>query len=140
VDGTVVVCPSCSAKARVRPAAPGRPRCPKCGAYLPWIAVADDDAFATEARAPVPVLVDLWADWCGPCRAVEPVLERLATRQAGKLKVLKVDVDRSPAVAARFDAASIPLLVLLRDGAEVKRVLGAHPLPALEALLVPYLE
>jgi thioredoxin 1 len=86
-----------------------------------------------------PVIVDFWAEWCGPCHAVAPVLERLAARHAGSLKVVKVDVDRSPGLAARFQASSIPLLVLVRDGAELERIVGAQPLPALEAFLAPHL-
>lgn len=135
----VVDCSSCGRRARVREAAPGLPRCPGCGVYLPWLVEADERSFADEARAPVPVLVDLWAPWCGPCRAVAPVLERLAVRQAGKLKVVKVNTDESPGLAVRFDASSIPLLVLLRDGEPVERIVGAQPLPALEARLAPFL-
>jgi thioredoxin 2 len=101
---------------------------------------ADEAGFEAEARAPVPVLVDLWATWCGPCHAVAPVLERLAARHAGRIKVVKVDVDASPALAARFDASSIPLLVVLRNGEPVERIVGAQPLPALEARLAPYLD
>lgn len=123
----------------MRPAAPGAPKCPGCGAFLPWIVAADESSFAAETTTPLPVLVDLWAEWCGPCRAVAPVLERLAQRHGGRLKVVKVDVDRCPGLAQRFAAASIPLLVLLRDGHEVERIVGAQPLPALEALLSPHL-
>ena len=75
----------------------------------------------------VPVVVDLWAPWCGPCRMIAPVLEDLAARYAGRLKVVKVNVDEQPALGARFDARSIPLLVVLRDGREVGRVLGSRP-------------
>jgi thioredoxin 2 len=139
VAGSVVACPSCGTKSRVRQAAPGLPRCPSCKAYLPWLVEADDAGFADEAGAPVPVLVDLWAPWCGPCHAVAPVLERLAARHAGRLKVVKVNVDESPGLAARFDAASIPLLVLLRGGEPVERIVGAQPLPALEARLAAHL-
>jgi thioredoxin len=85
------------------------------------------------------VLVDFWAPWCGPCHAVAPVLERLAARHAGKLKVVKVNVDENPGLAARFAAHGIPLLVVLRDGVEAQRIVGAQPLPALESLLAPHL-
>ncbi len=85
------------------------------------------------------MLVDLWAPWCGPCQAVAPVLERLAARHAGKIKIVKVNTDESPQLALRFDASSIPLLVVLRDGEEQARIVGAQPLPALEARLAPFL-
>jgi thioredoxin 2 len=123
----------------VREAAPGLPRCPGCGAYLPWLVEAGEESFESEARAPVPVLVDLWAPWCGPCLAVTPVLERLAARHAGRVKVVKVNTDESPGLARRFEASSIPLLVVLRDGEVVERIVGAQPLPALEARLAPFL-
>jgi thioredoxin 2 len=87
----------------------------------------------------VPVLVDLWAAWCGPCRAVGPELERLAQRHAGRLKVLKVDIDANPGLAARFAVQSIPLLIVLQDGREVDRIVGALPLAALEQRLGPVL-
>ena len=137
--GTVVACPSCGKNARVRPGAPGVPKCPACGTRLPWIVAADESSFDDEVRGPVASLVDFWAPWCGPCHAVAPVLERLAARHAGALKVVKVNVDESPALAARFAAASIPLLVLLSDGEERERIVGAQPLPALEAFLAPHL-
>jgi len=132
---SVVTCPSCGTKARVREAAPGLPRCPRCKAYLPWLVETGESGFELEAAAPVPVLVDLWAEWCAPCLAVAPVLERLAVRQAGRIKVVKVNVDESPTLAARFGASSIPLLVVLRGGEVAERILGAQPLPALEARL-----
>jgi thioredoxin 2 len=139
VAASVAECPSCGKKSRIRPAAPGLPRCSACKAYLPWLLETDEVGFEAEADAPVPVLVDLWAPWCGPCHAVAPVLERLAARHAGRLKVVKVNVDESPALASRFDASSIPLLVVLRGGDAVERIVGAQPLPALEARLAPYL-
>jgi len=135
----VVECPSCGKRARVREAAPGLPRCPGCGSYLPWLVEADEATFADETRAPVPVVVDLWADWCAPCHALAPVLERLAARHAGKIKIVKVNTDENRSLALRFDASSIPLLVVLRGGEEQARIVGAQPLPALEARLAPFL-
>lgn len=124
---------------RVREAAPGLPRCPGCGSYVPWLVEVGEATFDVEAQAPVPVLVDLWAPWCAPCQAAAPVLERLAARHAGKIKVVKVNTDESPRLAARFDASSIPLLVVLRGGEVRERIVGAQPLPALEARLAPFL-
>jgi thioredoxin 2 len=106
---------------------------------LPWLVDADTDAFDLEATASVPVVVDLWAPWCGPCRMIGPVLRDLAQRHAGHLKVIKVNVDENPALAGRFRARSIPLLVVLRDGREVDRIVGALPWPALEARVSPWL-
>ena len=72
---------------------------------------AGEDDFAEEVRAPVPVVVDLWAPWCGPCRMVSPALEALARSHAGRVKLVKVDVDRAPGVAARFEVMGIPILM-----------------------------
>jgi thioredoxin 2 len=81
------------------------------------------------------VLVDLWAPWCGPCRMVAPVLEKMAQEFAGQLKVVKVNVDESPRVSQRFQASSIPMLLFLRDGQLVDKVVGAQPDHALRAKL-----
>jgi thioredoxin 2 len=131
----VVSCASCGTKNRLRPTPSGTPRCARCKARLPWLVAADESSFAAEVRASVPVLVDFWAPWCGPCRIVEPALEQLASERAGALKVVKVNVDENPALARRFGAMSIPLLVVIRDGEEVDRVAGALPKAQLEARL-----
>jgi thioredoxin 2 len=136
----ILACPRCGARNRVGPIAHGAPRCAKCKAMLPWLVPAGAADFDAEATASVPVVVDLWAPWCGPCRMIAPVLEDLAARHAGRLKVLKVNVDEEPALGARFDARSIPLLVVLQGGREVDRIVGALPRPALEARLRPVLE
>ena len=100
---------------------------------------AGDADFEREVAASVPVLVDLWAPWCGPCRMVTPALERLAERHAQRLKLVKVNVDEAPAVAARYAATSIPTLVLLDGGRERDRIVGALPEAQIEARLAPHL-
>jgi thioredoxin 2 len=100
---------------------------------------ADAETFTAETRASVPVVVDFWASWCGPCRMIAPVLEDLAAQNAGRLKVVKVDVDANPALAVQYGAQSIPLLVVMRDGREVDRIVGALPRAALEQRLGPVL-
>src|SRR4051794_3245354 len=111
--GTVVRCPSCGTRNRLRPSAEGVPRCARCKTPLPWLVDATEATFDEETRASVPVVVDFWAAWCGPCRMIAPVLERLAREEAGRIKVVKVDVDADGALAQRYQAASIPLLVVL---------------------------
>ncbi len=128
----VVRCLKCSTKNRVPLSAAGAPKCGKCGAALPWVTEAgDDDYDEVVGQATLPVLVDLWAEWCGPCRMVSPALEQLASEMAGQLKLVKVNVDESPALAQRFDARSIPTLLLVKRGLVVSRQVGAAPLPAL---------
>ncbi|MDA0165015.1 thioredoxin [Solirubrobacter ginsenosidimutans] len=136
---SILACPSCGARNRVGPIERGTPQCARCKTMLPWLVEADSETFAAEVTSSVPVVVDLWAPWCGPCRMIAPVLEDLAGRHAGKVKVVKVNVDDEPALAARFDARSIPLLVVLDGGREIDRIVGALPRPALESRLAPVL-
>jgi thioredoxin 2 len=132
VESSVVECAVCHRKNRVPEAARGVPHCGQCRAPLPWISEAGDDSFADVVEAStVPVLVDLWAPWCGPCRMVSPALERLAREMAGELKLVKVNVDEAPGVAGRFSVQGIPTLVLMNRGAETSRQVGAAPEPAL---------
>ena len=128
----VVACPSCGRRNRVPSAASGHPSCASCHAPLPWLVEASDTDFATVVSGPTPVLVDLWAPWCGPCRMVSPAVEQVGIRLAGRLKVVKVDVDRSPGVSARYGVQAIPTLLLLQDGEERSRQVGALPAPALQ--------
>lgn len=123
----VTACPSCGTKNRVPTASKGRPQCASCHEPLPWLVDAVDDNLDAALAAPQLVLVDLWAPWCGPCRAVAPVLERLAVRYAGRVKVVKVNVDDNPHTASRYDARSIPTLVIARNGRTVDRLVGAQP-------------
>jgi thioredoxin 2 len=129
---TTIVCPHCGRENRVPAAAEGTPRCGNCHQPLPWIADAGDGDFHEVAeQAAVPVLVDLWAAWCGPCRMVSPALEQLATERAGQVKLVKVDVDKAPGLSQRFDVKAVPTLLVLRDGEVLARQAGAAPTPAL---------
>jgi thioredoxin 2 len=123
----VVACPSCGAKNRVPQVSSGHPRCAKCRTDLPWVVDADDEEFDRAVDTRRLVVVDLWAPWCGPCRMVAPVLETMAHEFAGRLKVVKVNVDESPRLAQRFEAMSIPMLVFVRDGRLLETVVGAQP-------------
>lgn len=125
-------CPNCGRLNRVPAAAQGKPRCGHCHGGLPWIADAGDEDFAEVAeRASIPVLVDMWATWCGPCRMVSPALEQLATERAGQVKLVKVDIDAAPRLAARFSIQAVPTLMVLYRGEVIARQPGAAPLPAL---------
>lgn len=129
---TVVACGECGRKNRVPAAASGVPRCGHCNRWLPWITEATDVTFAEVAEQAKPfVIVDLWATWCGPCRMVSPELEKVAAEMAGRVKLVKVDVDRSPQLAQRFEVQAVPTLMVLNGGQVVARKSGAAPAPAI---------
>ncbi len=138
--GTIISCPNCGTKNRVPASPSGTPRCSVCHTLLPWIVEADPDGFDREIASSLPVLVDFWAPWCGPCRMVSPLVERIGRESAGRLKVVKLNVDDAPAIAERYSVRGIPLLVLFRDGAEIDRLVGAVPYPRLREWLEPHLE
>jgi thioredoxin 2 len=129
----IVACGSCGKKNRLPASAPGTPRCASCHADLAWLVEAGEDDFAAAADSRVPVLVELWAPWCGPCRMVAPGVERAAVDFAGWLKVVKVNVDEAPGVSARFGVQGIPTLLVLRHGEPVARQVGALPADRLVA-------
>jgi thioredoxin 2 len=135
-NSTVISCAACSTKNRVPWTARGVPRCGKCKAALPWVAEAGDDTFADVAGAStLPVLVDIWAPWCGPCRMVSPVLQRLAEQLAGQIKLVKVNADDAPQVSAKFGVQAIPTLLVMQNGEVLSRRTGAAPEPELRRWL-----
>ncbi|MEV6782135.1 thioredoxin [Streptomyces sp. NPDC051098] len=132
IRAATVSCTACGHKNRVPSAAEGIPRCGNCRTQLPWITDAGDDDFAEVAEKATPfVLVDLWATWCGPCRMVSPALEQVAHELAGRIKLVKVDVDQAPRTAQRFQVQAVPTLLLLDNGEVIARQAGAAPAPAL---------
>jgi thioredoxin 2 len=107
------------------------PICGRCKRPLtarPTPVEVTDANFAEEVeRSPLPVLVDMWAPWCGPCRQVGPVVEQLAAEFAGRMRVAKLNVDDNPVTGARFQIQSIPALLVFKGGREVDRIIGAQP-------------
>ena len=132
----VLRCPSCGAANRVPPERiNGRqtPVCGRCKALLPLpsqsrpFAVTDATFAADVENAPLPVVVDMWAPWCGPCRMIAPILDSLAEEMGGRVAFAKMNVDDNPSTAQRFGIQSIPALLIFKDGREVDRIVGAQP-------------
>jgi thioredoxin 1 len=99
-----------------------------------------DANFATEVLgSDKPIMVDFWAEWCGPCRAVSPILDQIATEHSEKIDVVKLNVDLNPETAMKYQITSIPTMKVFRAGEVVKTVIGAKPKPALEADLAEFL-
>lgn len=113
-------------------------KCGSCRAGLTLdapITLTDATFDKVVGASAVPVIIDFYADWCGPCKQMAPVFAELARRQRGQSLVAKVDTDRSPGIASRFGIRSIPTIAVMRDGKEVARQVGAVPMGALEQLL-----
>lgn len=136
---SILVCSNCGKNNKIRPNAKGAPHCGNCGKPLPWLVEANDTTFDIEVNAAPAVVVDLWAPWCGPCRFVSPILAELSREYAGRLKVVKVNVDDNPVTQQRYQAFSIPTLVVLKGGRQVDRIVGAMPKSQLAIRLTPYL-
>ena len=107
---STLVCSNCGKRNRIAPSARGAPHCGNCGKPLAWVVDADEMSFEIEARAQPLVVIDLWAPWCGPCRFVSPILDELAHQYAGRLKVVKINVDENQGggMSIRRAAASRP--------------------------------
>lgn len=136
----ILTCPSCGAGNRVPTSRLGdRPRCGRCKTAIAAdapISVGSAEEFSELVReSPVPVLVDFWAPWCGPCRVVAPELEKLAKKRGGQVLVVKVDTQALPALGARHDIQSIPTFVRFDGGHETTRASGAMPAAQLERAL-----
>ena len=102
-------------------------------------AVTDDSFQADVLDSTDTIMVDFWAEWCGPCRAVSPILDQIASEHSDKIKVVKLNVDDNPAMAMKYQITSIPAMKVFRGGQVVKTVIGATPKPALEADLAEFL-
>jgi thioredoxin 2 len=142
--GIIVACGACSQKNRLTYERLGSEvRCASCKQPLPQVAeplavstAADFDRLVS--KSPLPVLVDYWAPWCGPCRMVAPELQKVATRQAGRGVIAKVNTDEVPELGDRFGIRSIPTLALFAGGREVSRVAGARPAADIEAFVAQH--
>lgn len=133
MDTLMIGCPACGATNRVPRDKIAEGRAPVCGKCKAPLLVGKpqpvtDATFARDVEgSPVPVLVDAWAPWCGPCHMIAPIIDQLAAELAGRIRVVKLNVDDNPRTAARFDLRSIPTLLVLKGGREIDRLVGVQP-------------
>jgi thioredoxin 2 len=145
-DTALIHCPSCGANNRVphEKIQQGlKPVCGRCKTPLHTashlLTITDANFSAEVEHSPLPVLLDMWAPWCGPCKMIAPVIEQLAADYAGRLRVGKLNVDENPVTAERYNVRSIPALLVFKDGREVDRIVGAQPKAAISRRLEPIL-
>ena len=139
----IITCSKCGAKNRVDETRASHevPKCGRCGTALSLAPahpiVITDANFSAEVLAAksIPVLVDCWAAWCGPCRSIAPIIDQLATESAGRWKIGKLDVDANQRTAAQYRIESIPALLIFKDGKKVDQLIGGYPKPAILAAL-----
>jgi len=147
----IITCPNCHTKNRVdlSKAQQEQPFCGKCHTPLPIpsttfdtahpLTVTDSTFQQTLESSPVPILVDCWAPWCGPCRAIAPVLDQLASESAGRYLIAKLNTDENPATAGAFRINAIPTLLIFKDAKLVDRLEGVHPKPSIQSHLQRHL-
>lgn len=139
--GVLLACSQCGATNRLKYSTIDRDaKCGKCQTALPFprepIAVGSTQLFdAAISRASIPVVVDFWAAWCGPCHMMAPELDKVAERTAGRALVLKVDTDANPELSQRYQIRSIPTIAIFRDGREATRAAGVQPASSIEQLI-----
>jgi thioredoxin 2 len=139
--GVIVACPSCGQMNRLAYARlPEKTQCGKCKAELPNVSSPVEVSTAAEfdglvSSSAIPVVVDFWAPWCGPCRMVAPEIEKVASRKAGQLLVVKVNTDEVAGVGDRLGIRSIPTMAVFNGGREIGRTAGARPASDIEAFV-----